>query len=241
MLVIPKITRSFALTAIAMSVAVSGCSYHPYQPAPETTHSVQTSNQPSYLPISAANELADKFECEHTYPVISDPNQVAVMRGFYCVTGYPSGFRFLAIYDSVESAQAQADLYLNSQTGGRKLVVGSNWFVFGLPNDIVAVQNSGLIETTPIPGHTNKYTENQNFCMSFNSDTLQAWLDKNPSYEELLEDAEMINPGSKALILETIARRGLNPEEFVRDETFRAEQLIAEVALDFRPFCLSQK
>ena len=199
-------------------------------------------NSSGYLPLSAATELEKLLNCEKTYPLVSDPNRVSKMNGFYCVTGLRGNFRVVKIFESTKAAKDDTDLYEPIQTGGRKLVVGGNWFVFGLSQDIKAVLNSGLIRRSDSGMGLKDFTTKQDLCMGLSTAAMESHFDDPSGEARHLHDLEWLFKGGTRQVQSAIKRFGPQLKKaLLGDDGLLMGQTLAIASLVNRPFCLAQK
>jgi hypothetical protein len=195
-----------------------------------------------YLPLSAATQLEKLLKCEKTYALVSDPNRVSKMNGFYCVTGLRGNFRVVKIFESKRAAKDDIDLYVPIQTGGRKLVVGGNWFVFGLPQDIKTVVNSGLIKRSDSGLGLKDYTTKHDLCMGLSTAAMESHFDNPAGEKRHLHDLEWLFKGGTRQVQSAINRFGPQLKKaLLGDDGLLMGQALARASLVYRPFCLSQK
>lgn len=200
------------------------------------------SESAGYLPLSAATKLEKLLKCERTYPLVSDPNRVSKMNGFYCVTGLRGNFRLVKIFESKKAAKDDTDLYEPIQTGGRKLVLGGNWFVFGLPQDIKAIANSGLIKRSDSAMGLKDYTTKQDLCMGLSTAAMESHFDDPAGEKQHLHDLEWLFKGGTKQVQSAINRFGPELKKaLLGDDGLLMGQTLARSSLVYRPFCLSQK
>lgn len=200
------------------------------------------SESAGYLPLSAATKLEKLLKCERTYPLVSDPNRVSKMNGFYCVTGLRGNFRLVKIFESKKAAKDDTDLYEPIQTGGRKLVLGGNWFVFGLPQDIKAIANSGLIKRSDSAMGLKDYTTKQDLCMGLSTAAMESHFDDPAGEKQHLHDLEWLFKGGAKRVQSAINRFGPDLKKaLLGDDGLLMGQTLARSSLVYRSFCLSQK
>jgi hypothetical protein len=201
-----------------------------------------SSNSSGFLPLSAATQLEKLLKCEKTYQLVADPNRVSKMKGFYCVTGLRGNFRLVKIFESKKAAKDDTDLYEPIQTGGRKLVVGGNWFVFGLPQDIKAVLNSGLIKRSDSGLGLKDYTTKQDLCMGLSTAAMESHFDDPSGEARHLHDLEWLFKGGTKHVQSAIKRFGPQLKKaLLGDDGLLMGQTIARASLVYRPFCLALK
>lgn len=199
-------------------------------------------NNPGFLSLQAATQIEKLLKCDQVYQVISDPYRAAKMNGFYCVTGLRANFRVVKIFDSTKAAQEDTDLYEPIQTGGRRVYLGSNWFVFGLPQDIRAILNSKLIQKTRAGISLTDYSTKQDLCMGLSTAALESHFDDVAGEKRHFQDLEWLFKGGTKQVQKAINRHGVQlKKSLLGDNSFPMEQDLASASLTYRPFCLSQK
>jgi hypothetical protein len=163
------------------------------------------------------------------------------MQGFYCVTGLRANFRVVKIFDSAKAARADTDLYEPIQTGGRKLFLGRNWFVFGLPQDIKSVINSKLIQKSEAGLGLRDYTTKQDLCMGLSTAAMESHFDALPDEKRHFHDLEWLFKGGTKEVQIALKRYGPRlKKSLLGDNSFLMEQDLAQASLTYRSFCLSQ-
>ena len=124
----------------------------------------------------------------------------------------------------------------------RHLVVGGNWFVFGLPQDIKAVLNSGLIKRSDSGMGLRDYSTKQDLCMGLSTAAMESHFD-NPSGEARhLHDLEWLVKGGTKQVQSAI--KGFGPQlkkALLGDDGLLMGQTLASASLVYRPFCLAHK
>jgi hypothetical protein len=195
-----------------------------------------------FLPLSVASQLERILKCTDVYPLVADPYRAARMNGFYCVTGLRANFRVVKIFDSTKAAQDDTDLYAPIQTGGRKLLLGKNWFVFGLADDISSILKSKLIRANSVGLGLKDYTTKQDLCMGLSTAALESHFDDPPGEQRHLHDLEWLFKGGVAQVRTAINQYGVQlKKSILGDNSFAMEQDLALASLKYRPFCLAQK
>jgi hypothetical protein len=195
-----------------------------------------------YLPLSASYQLEKRLNCEKTYPLVSDPNRASKMNGFYCVSGLRGNFRLVKIFESKKAAKDDTDLYEPIQTGGRKLVVGGNWFIFGLPQDVKAIVSSGLIKRSDSGMGLKDYTTKQDLCMGLSTAAMESHFDDPAGEKRHLHDLEWLFKGGTKQVQSAINRFGPELKKaLLGDNGLLMGQTLARASLAYRPFCVAQK
>jgi hypothetical protein len=207
-----------------------------------STGNIPVVSHPGFLPLSAATQLQKSLKCEEVYQVISDPYRAARMNGFYCVTGLRANFRLVKIFDSTKAAKEDTDLYEPIQTGGRRLYLGKNWFVFGLPQDINAVVASSFMQKTDAGLGLTDYTTKQDLCMGLSTAAMESHFDDLTGEKRHFQDLEWLFKGGTKQVRAAIQRYGAQlKKSLLGKNAFPMEQDLAQASLTYRPFCLSQK
>ncbi|MEY4043368.1 MAG: hypothetical protein RL529_935 [Actinomycetota bacterium] len=164
------------------------------------------------------------------------------MKGFYCVTGLRGNFRLVKIFESKKAAKDDTDLYEPIQTGGRKLLVGGNWFVFGLPQDIKSIVDSGLIKRSDSGMGLKDYTTKQDLCMGLSTAAMESHFDDPSGETRHLHDLEWLFKGGTKQVQSAIKKFGPQLKKaLLGDDGLLMGQTLARASLVYRPFCLSQK
>lgn len=223
-----------ASASVALTLALMGA-------APSFASS-SAINNPGFLSLSASKKLEKLLKCDVVYRLISDPNRAAKMNGFYCVTGLNANFRVVKIFNSTKAAQEDTDLYVPIQTGGRKVYLGKNWFVFGLPNDLKAVLGSKLILKSQAGLGLTDYTNKQDLCMSLSTAALQSHFNDLASEKQHFHDLDWLFKGVSKYVKTAISRYGAQlSKSLLSNNSFPGDQDLAQASLTYKPFCLSQK
>jgi hypothetical protein len=224
------VARALAV-ASALVLMLSGC-------AQEKAQSGTTLD--TYMQLSEARRIQDLMDCSETYPLVSDAYSAANMNGFYCVTGLRANFRIFKIFDDPDVMLNDTELYAPLQTGGRKLLVGKNWFIFGLPQDIEVATGAtqfassrGILSEAP-------YSTKQNTCMGLLTSALDFTFNGTNQGEATVENAEEYFPGAERAYARTVKLWGDRvTEAYSANNGPLIEQTISEASRSYRDFCLS--
>jgi hypothetical protein len=162
------------------------------------------------------------------------------MNGFYCVTGLRANFRIFKVFDDPAVMLNDTELYEPLQTGGRKLVVGKNWFIFGLPRDVEVVtaasqfaESRGTLRDVP-------YSSGQNTCMGLMTSALDFTFNGTNQGKATIENAEEYFPGAEQAYERTLKQWGDRvAESYSANNGPFIEQTISEASRSYRDFCLS--
>ena len=231
----PKIlgTRGNIALTLAIAIGLSGCA--PVEPQVKSGTTIDT-----YMQLSEAGRIQDRMDCSEVYPLVSDAYSAARMNGFYCVTGLRANFRIVKIFDDPAVMLNDTELYEPLQTGGRKLLVGKNWFIFGLPQDIEVVTSStqvtsarGIIREVP-------YSTKQNICMGLMTSALDFTFNGTDQGKETIENAEDYFPGAEKAYARAVKQWGDRvAAAYSANNGPLIEQTISSASLSYREFCLS--
>ena len=224
------LARRLALVP-ALVIMVSGCTQEKAQVA---------TTLDTYMQLSEAGRIQDRMDCSETYALVSDAYSASKMTGFYCVTGLRANFRIFKIFDDPEVMLNDTELYAPLQTGGRKLLVGKNWFIFGLPQDIEIVSTAnqvtnarGILSETP-------YSTRQNTCMGLLTSALDFTFNGTNQGEATVQNAEEYFPGAKEAYERTVKQWGDRvAEAYSANNGPLIEQTISAASLSYRDFCLT--
>ena len=194
----------------------------------------------TYMHLSEAGRIQDRMDCSEVYPLVSDAYSAAKMTGFYCVTGLRANFRIFKIFDDPDVMLNDTELYAPLQTGGRKLLVGKNWFIFGLPQDIEIVSTAnqvtnarGILSETP-------YSTRQNTCMGLLTSALDFTFNGTNQGEATVQNAEEYFPGAKKAYERTVKLWGDRvADAYSANNGPLIEQTISAASLSYRDFCLT--
>ena len=194
----------------------------------------------TYMQLSEAGRIQDRMDCSEVYPLASDAYSAARMNGFYCVTGLRANFRIFKIFDDPAVMLNDTELYEPLQTGGRKLLVGKNWFIFGLPADIevasAATQfanSRGIISEVP---HSTK----QSTCMGLLTSALDFTFNGTDQGKETIENAEDYFPGAEKAYARAVKQWGDRvAAAYSANNGPLIEQTISSASLSYRDFCSS--
>ena len=191
------------------------------------------------MQLSEASRIQDRMDCTETYPLVSDAYSAAKMNGFYCVTGLRANFRIFKIFDDPDVMLNDTELYEPLQTGGRKLLVGKNWFIFGLPQDIEIV--SAATQVTNARGILSEapYSTKQNTCMGLLTSALDFTFNGTNQGTTTMENAEEYFPGAEQAYARTVKLWGDRvTEAYSANNGPLIEQTISAASLSYRDFCL---
>lgn len=224
------LARRLALVP-ALVIMVSGCTQEKAQVA---------TTLDTYMQLSEAGRIQDRMDCSETYALVSDAYSASKMTGFYCVTGLRANFRIFKIFDDPDVMLNDTELYAPLQTGGRKLLVGKNWFIFGLPQDIEIVSTAnqvtnarGILSETP-------YSTRQNTCMGLLTSALDFTFNGTNQGEATVQNAEEYFPGAKKAYERTVKQWGDRvAEAYSANNGPLIEQTISAASLSYRDFCLT--
>jgi hypothetical protein len=224
------VVRRLALVS-ALVIALSGCT----EVQSQTTETFDT-----YMQLSEASRIQDRMDCSETYTLVSDAYSAAKMNGFYCVTGLRANFRIFKVFDDPAVMLNDTELYEPLQTGGRKLVVGKNWFIFGLPRDVEVVtaasqfaESRGTLRDVP-------YSSGQNTCMGLMTSALDFTFNGTNQGKATIENAEEYFPGAEQAYERTLKQWGDRvAESYSANNGPLIEQTISEASRSYRDFCLS--
>lgn len=228
-----QVTRSNLALTLAIAIGLSGCAQAESQVQSGTT--IET-----YMQLSEVSRIQDRMDCSEVYPLVSDAYSAARMNGFYCVTGLRANFRIFKIFDDPAVMLNDTELYEPLQTGGRKLLVGKNWFIFGLPADIevatAATQfanSRGIVSEVP-------YSTKQSTCMGLLTSALDFTFNGTGQGKETIENAEEYFPGAAQAYERTVKQWGDRVAEvYLANNGPLIEQTISAASLSYREFCLS--
>ena len=228
-----QVTRSNLALTLAIAIGLSGCAQAESQVQSGTT--IET-----YMQLSQASRIQDRMDCSEVYPLVSDAYSAARMNGFYCVTGLRANFRIFKIFDDPAVMLNDTELYEPLQTGGRKLLVGENWFIFGLPQDIEVVEaatqftnSRGILSEAP-------YSTKQSTCMGLLTSALDFTFNGTNQGEATVENAEEYFPGAEQAYARTVKQWGDRVAEvYLANNGPLIEQTISAASLSYREFCLS--
>jgi hypothetical protein len=224
------VARMLAVVS-ALALILTGCA----QDKAQSNTTIDT-----YMQLSQASRIQDRMDCSEVYPLVSDAYSAARMNGFYCVTGLRANFRIFKIFDDPAVMLNDTELYEPLQTGGRKLLVGKNWFVYGLAEDIEVVTSSrqvtsarGIISEVP-------YSTKQNICMGLMTSALDFTFNGTDQGKETIENAEEHFPGAEQAYERAVKQWGDRvAEAYSANNGPLIEQTISEASLSYRDFCLS--
>jgi uncharacterized protein YceK len=228
-----QVTRSNLALTLAIAIGLSGCAQVESQV--ESRITIDT-----YMQLSEVSRIQDRMDCSQVYPLVSDAYSAARMNGFYCVTGLRANFRIFKIFDDPAVMLNDTELYEPLQTGGRKLLVGKNWFVYGLAEDIEVVTSSpqvtsarGIISEVP-------YSTKQSTCMGLLTSALDFTFNGTDQGKETIENAEENFPGAEQAYERAVKQWGDRvAEAYSANNGPLIEQTISEASLSYRDFCLS--
>lgn len=215
----------------ALALMLSGCA----QDEAQSRTTIDT-----YMQLSEASRIQDRMDCSEVYPLVSDAYSAAKMNGFYCVTGLRANFRIFKIFDDPAVMLNDTELYEPLQTGGRKLVVGKNWFIFGLPQDIEIV--SAATQVTNARGIISEpsYSTRQSTCMGLMTSALDFTFNGTDQGKATLDNAEEYFPGAEQSFERAEEQWGDRvAEAYSANNGPLIEQTISEASLSYREFCLS--
>jgi hypothetical protein len=226
------VTRSNLALTLAIVIGLSGCS--PVEPQVKSRIAIDT-----YMQLSEASRIQDRMDCSEVYPLVSDAYSAARMNGFYCVTGLRANFRIFKIFDDPEVMLNDTELYEPLQTGGRKLLVGENWFIFGLPQDIEVVKAAtqftnarGILSQAP-------YSTKQSTCMGLLTSALDFTFNGTDQGKETIENAEDYFPGAEKAYARAVKQWGDRvAAAYSANNGPLIEQTISEASLSYRDYCL---
>jgi hypothetical protein len=190
------------------------------------------------LDLSAISVISEALRCDEKYPLASDYQRMTPMRGIYCVSGLSENGRVVRIYESAEAAREILDLYVPYQTGGRKVYLMANWFIYGLPADLKAIQELNLKEASPNPAYHRTYPVKQDICKGLISEALGGAF-SNPQLEKSnIDSAEKLFKGSRNQLHLAIVRFGSELRSaYALNNAPLIDQRLSEAAESFRPFC----
>lgn len=199
---------------------------------------LNTPDLPAHLELSDISRITKALKCEKKYPLASDYQRMSPMRGVYCVTGLSENSRSVRIYESEAAARDILDLYVPYQTGGRKVYLMANWFIYGLPSDMRTIQKLKLKEARPNPNFQKTYPVKQDMCIGLISEALRGAF-SSPEMEKLnIESAEKLFPGAKEQLHIAIAKYGAGLKIAYSSNEFNLiEQRLSEATESYRPFC----
>ena len=191
------------------------------------------------MQLSEASRIQDRMDCSEVYPLVSDAYSAAKMNGFYCVTGIRANFRIFKIFDDPAVMLNDTELYEPLQTGGRKLLVGENWFIFGLPQDLEVVNaatqftnSRGILSEAP-------YLTKQNTCMGLMTSALDFTFNGTNQGQATVENAEEYFPGAEQAYARTVKQWGVRvAEAYSANIGPLIEQTISAASMSYRDFCL---
>ena len=214
----------------ALALILSGCA----QGKAQSGTTIDT-----YMQLSEASRIQDRMDCTETYPLVSDAYSAAKMNGFYCVTGLRANFRIFKIFDDPDVMLNDTELYEPLQTGGRKLLVGENWFIFGLPQDIEVVNAATqFTNSRRILGEA-PYSTKQNTCMGLMTSALDFTFNGTNQGEATVENAEEFFPGAEQAYARTVKQWGVRvAEAYSANNGPLIEQTLSAASLSYRDFCL---
>lgn len=226
-------TRGNIALTLAIAIVLSGCA--PVEPQVKSGTTIET-----YMQLSEASRIQDRMDCSEVYPLVSDAYSTARMNGFYCVTGLRANFRIFKIFDDPDVMLNDTELYEPLQTGGRKLLVGKNWFVYGLPQDIEVVTAAtqfasarGIVSEVP-------YSMEQSTCMGLLTSALDFTFNGTNQGEATVENAERYFPGAEQAYERAVKQWGDRvAEAYLANNGPLIEQTISAASLSYREFCLS--
>ena len=215
----------------ALALMLSGCA----QDEAQSRTTIDT-----YMQLSEASRIQDRMDCSEVYPLVSDAYSAARMNGFYCVTGLRANFRIFKIFDDPAVMLNDTELYEPLQTGGRKLVVGKNWFVYGLPQDIEIVSATNQVTNARGILSEAPYSTQQNTCMGLMTSALDFTFNGTDQGKATLENAEEYFPGAEKVYERTVNQWGDRvADAYSANNGPLIEQTISAASLSYRDFCLT--
>ena len=228
-----QVTRGNLALTLAIAIGLSGCAQAESQVQSGTT--IET-----YMQLSEASRIQDRMDCSEVYPLVSDAYSAAKMNGFYCVTGLLANFRTAKIFDDPADMLNDTELYEPLQTGGRKLLVGKNWFIFGLPADIeVTIASAQFASARGIVSEV-PYSMEQSTCMGLLTSALDFTFNGTNQGEATVENAKRYFPGAEQVYERTVKQWGDRvAEAYSANNGPLIEQTISAASLSYRDFCLS--
>lgn len=163
------------------------------------------------------------------------------MRGLYCATGSRENYRVVRVYESSAAAKQVLDQYLQYQTGGRRVYLMGNWFIYGLPRDLLAVQRLHLVEATGTSKYLRVYPVRQDICKGLISEALRGRF-SDPNLEKLnLDSAEQLFKGARKQLEIAASKYGVELRSaFAANNGLLSEQRLSEASRSYQKFCLSQ-
>lgn len=205
------------------------------------TPTVNSPGLPTYLKLDDISLISKVLDCDERYPLASDYQRVSPMRGVYCVTGLRENYRVVRVYESSAAAKQVLDQYLPYQTGGRKVYLMGNWFIYGLPSDFKAVESLRLRGASDPSSYQRVYPERQNICKGLISEALRGRFSGSNLEKVNLESAERLFKGSRKQLDIATSKYGLDLKSaFAANNGLLAEQRLSEASRSYQNFCLNQ-
>lgn len=223
-----RVPRLSALVS-ALAVLLCGCS----QARSMTTFD-------TYMRLTEVSRIQARMDCSQVYPLVSDAYSAAKMKGFYCVTGLRENFRIFKVFDDPTVMLNDMELYEPLQTGGRKLVAGKNWFIFGLPGDIEVAAAATQFTSARGMIRETSYSTGQNTCMGLMTSALDFTFNGTDQGTTTMKNAEEYFQGAEQAYERVVKLWGERvADAYVADNGPLIEQTISEASLSYRDFCLA--
>lgn len=218
---------------LVLAACLAGCA------ATAVSDSDEYENSGSYLDMGDISKVEMALSCEKTYRISGDPYRVSQMAGLYCVDGLAANFRTVKIYESPGAAKLAAQDYESIQTGGRKLITGKNWFLFGLTEDEKRLEDLKL-ESQP-HSTSPKPQPLQDNCMLQVTSLVESLIQEGDADGDFATGIDAAIPGA-LLQAKSVsdARRGTLAKAFASQDPFSIEQELAEASKSYRNFCSSR-
>jgi hypothetical protein len=239
----PGIFRVFELVLIAGLLSGCGQQKAPvYEARPQAAEVPlgNTAGLPRFLSLAQVDAVSNSLKCERRFSLEADPYRVSRMRGFYCLSGPAANFRILKIYESAAAARSDVDLYTPIQTGGRKVFLMGNWFLFGLESDARAIKRLAL---KPASSSSEKirFRSRQDICMGLISGAIDLTFSKVDDPRKLVASAENLFPGANHQIERAISKNSWTLQRAYSSQvSAEIEQQLAKASSSYLRFCLAQ-
>jgi uncharacterized protein YaiE (UPF0345 family) len=228
--------KSLACILLASALVACGLSSAAAQ-APDITDHL-----PAFVQLADVVKFGRAMNCADEYPLPADAYHASAMRGFYCVSGRRENFRLVKIFESAQTAKQDTDLYSPIQTGGRKLYLKGNWFLFGLATDAAALAKVSVSRVANSTIFDVKFSSASDACMGMLTSSLDLKFSKTDDPSKLIASGEKFFSGFKAHF-ETAVQKNASAlsRAYAAANGLLQEQRLAEASLGYRNFCRKQK